>query len=62
MDCLPFFRAIKSGIYASGPGRYRAFMAMRSSKVLGFSSFMYFCIPELSYWKMAIISPRWNNS
>ena len=36
---------IKEGIYAKGPGRYRAFMAIKSANTVGFSSRMYFCIP-----------------
>ena len=43
---LSFFRATKLGMYSKGPGRYRAFMAIKSAKTLGFKSFKYFCIPR----------------
>ena len=35
-----------------GPGRYRAFMAIRSSKTDGCSSRRYFCIPGDSNWNV----------
>ena len=53
---------MKEGIYSSGPGRYKAFMAIKSAKTVGFNSRMYFCIPGDSYWKIPTVSPRWNNS
>ena len=37
-------------------------MAIKSSKTVGFKSFMCFCIPGDSYWKIPTVSPRWNNS
>ncbi|KAF5031514.1 hypothetical protein DSECCO2_626990 [anaerobic digester metagenome] len=42
----------------SGPGRYRASMAMTSSKQEGFSMRRYWRMPELSTWKMPSVSPR----
>ena len=53
---------MKDGIYSNGPGRYNAFMAIKSAKTVGFKSFMYFCIPGDSYWKIPTVSPLWNNS
>ena len=31
-------------------------------KTVGFNSFIYFCIPALSYWKIPTVSPRWKSS
>ena len=53
---------MKLGIYSIGPGRYKAFIAIRSSKTVGFKSFKCFCIPGDSYWKIPTVSPLWNSS
>ncbi|MCY1365885.1 hypothetical protein D9M69_527570 [compost metagenome] len=49
-------------MYSNGPGRYKAFIAIKSPKTVGFRSFMYFCIPTDSYWKIPTVSPLWKSS
>ena len=44
-----------------GPGRYKAFMAIKSANSVGFNSRIYFCIPGLSYWKIPTVLPSLNN-
>ena len=42
---LPCLRAIKSGMFFIGPGRYNAFIAIKYSILVGFSCFKYSRIP-----------------
>ena len=58
----PCFLLIKLGIYSMGPGLYKAFIAIKSSKTVGFKSFRCFCMPGDSYWKIPTVSPLWNIS
>ena len=53
---------MKLGMYSIGPGRYKAFMAIRSAKTVGFKALMCFCIPGDSYWNTPTVSPRWKSS
>ena len=54
---LPCFRATKSGMYSIGPGRYKAFIAIKSAKTVGLSALRCFCMPADSYWKIPTVSP-----
>ena len=62
MGSRPCLRSMKFGMYSNGPGRYSAFIAIKSLNWVGTNSFMYFCIPRDSYWKIPTVSPFWNNS
>ena len=46
---LPWAECAMPLFGGNAPGRYNAFMAIKSPKTVGFNSFMYFCIPGLSY-------------
>ena len=58
---LPCLRAIKSSILSIGPGRYKAFIAIKSSMTVGFSFFKNSRIPDDSNWKTPIVRPFANN-
>ena len=58
---LPCLRLIKLSIFSIGPGRYNAFIAMRSSIWVGFNFFKNSRIPEDSNWKTPMVNPFANN-
>ena len=48
-------------MYCIGPGRYNAFIAIKSSKTVGSNSLRYFCIPGDSNWKVQMVLPSQYN-